>query len=179
MHDKANYYHLYRKYIRAQSLSQIFSDEDPGNILGEELESREKLYTSLLSDYTKITKARNILKEIHKWVFFWIIIGAGIIVTYFSCNVLSRILSFDDNNQFLQALPLVITSLVSLLSAIIGVPITVTRFLFNSKEDDNITNTIHHTQDHDFEEINLLQERYTGKNKNNSLESTQTMSDDD
>ncbi|MBE6590359.1 MAG: hypothetical protein E7643_09305 [Ruminococcaceae bacterium] len=90
-----------------------------------------------------------------------------------------RIISLEDNNQFLQALPLVITALVSLLSAIIGVPITVTRFLFNSKEDDNITNTIHHTQDHDFGEITLLQERYTGKRKKDDIQSTQNMSDND
>ncbi|MBQ9728012.1 MAG: hypothetical protein IJV85_00270 [Clostridia bacterium] len=160
-----DYEYILQRYIQGKHFSGrsfIFSDRDPGDILGEEIERREVLYTKLLQDYSSITKKRNSLKEIHKWVFFWIIMIAGGIVSYFCYKVISRVLAIKETEQFIKSFPVIATVFISFLSTIVGIPLTITKFLFNAQEDENITHTIQCTQAHDFEEVKLLKERYTG-----------------
>lgn len=170
-----DYKYIWEKYIQGRRYfgkSRIFSDKDPGDILGEELEKREVLYTKLLRDYSNITNKRNAWKEVHKWIFFWIIIAAGIVTSLFCYKVMHRILKIDDSEQFVKAFPVIATVFISFLSTIVGIPLTVSKFLFNSKEDENITNTIHHTQEHDFEEVKLLKERYTSYKRKENKEAS-------
>lgn len=163
MHDGYEYEYILTKYLFPELMREINSDKDPGNRLGSQLEARGILYTSLLENYTNITNVRNILKEIHKWLFFWAIIGVGGIITIAGVLIILKVLSYEDERMFLDSLPILITTFVSFLSVIIGVPLTITNFLFNVEEDKNITSTIHATQKHDYKEIQLLKDRYTGK----------------
>lgn len=48
-----------------------------------------------------------------------------------------------------NAIPLLITAIVGFVSAIISIPLTITKYLFSTKEDEYITNIILHTQEHD------------------------------
>lgn len=48
-----------------------------------------------------------------------------------------------------ESLPLLVTSMVGFVSAIITIPVTITKYLFSTKEDENITQIILHTQEHD------------------------------
>lgn len=168
MYDRSNYDYISRRYIIPEFMRFIESDEDPGEILGSQLENRGKVYTKLIDDYAKITKIRNGCKEFHKWAFFWLIVLVGGIVVYMGCQIVQRVLSMEEADKFLEATPIIITVFATLLSSIIGIPLTITRFLFNEKEDENITKTIFHTQLHDFKEINLLRDRYTKPPKNNN-----------
>ena len=54
----------------------------------------------------------------------------------------------------------IITALISFISTIIVVPLTIAKFLFNAKEDDNITTLIKHTQEHDVSGINIFKGRF-------------------
>lgn len=63
-----------------------------------------------------------------------------------------------------------ISSSVSLISIIISIPIIITKYLFNSKEDDNITTIISKTQEHDSLQMNLLSSRFVGTNDNKLIE---------
>ena len=175
---KVIYKQIYKKYFRNFPALNISSDGDPGDRIGNELEEREELYTVILEDYSKITKIRNILKEIHKWAFFWIVIAAGIVITILLCNIVNRVLALENIEQFLDAIPIIITAFVSFITVIIGIPTIIANFLFSTKEDDNITHTIHHTQDHDFHEVELLKERYVSNKEPISKQQTTTIKGD-
>lgn len=168
MYDRSNYDYISRRYIIPEFMRFIESDEDPGGVIGSQLEDRGKVYTRLIDDYAGITKIRNISKEIHKWIFFWLIVVVGAIVVIMGCKIIERVLLIDDTAKFLESTPIIITVFATLLSSIIGIPLTITKFLFNEKEDENITKTIYHTQKHDFREINLLRDRYTKSSNNNN-----------
>ena len=68
------------------------------------------------------------------------------------------------------------TSIVAFISTVIVVPITITRFLFNTREDDNITKLIAHTQDHDSAWKDFLSDRFNTQtnSKPQSTEDEQT-----
>lgn len=134
----------------------VKSDEDLEKKLRTQLGRRGALYSDFLENYSKITRARHVLKEFHKWAFFWLVMLSGGVIIHFICRMMNRVLSIKDTEEFIKSIPIIITAFSSLLSAIIVVPITITKFLFNAKEDDNITSTIHHTQDHDNDEATFL-----------------------
>ncbi len=169
MRDNHEYDYILTRYLAPDLMRRLTSDKDPGNILGAQLEARGRLYTDLLENYSNITHIRNILKEVHKWIFFWAIITVGIIVTICGVQIIQKVLTFEDSRMFLEAVPALITAFVAFLSVVIGVPLTITNFLFNVAEDNNITSTIHATQIHDFKEIHLLKDRYTGKNSHKAV----------
>lgn len=54
-----------------------------------------------------------------------------------------------DIQQLIDAIPLFITSIIGLVFAVIAIPIAITKYLFSTKEDKNITDIILHTQEHD------------------------------
>ena len=144
--------------LMKRRIDRIFvgSDDDLEEVLRSQLGRRGVIYTELLKNYSKTTKWRNILKEFHKWAFFWLVMTAGGFVVYYISRIMNKVLVIESTEEFLNAIPVIITAFVSLLSTVIGVPLTITKFLFNTKEDDNITGTIHHTQDHDNDEATFL-----------------------
>lgn len=144
--------------LMKRRIDRIFvgSDDDLEKVLRRQLGRRGVIYTELLKNYSKTTKWRNRLKEFHKWAFFWLVMAAGFSVVHYISRVMNRVLEMESTEEFLNSVPVIITAFVSLLSTVIGVPLTITKFLFNTKEDDNITGTIHHTQDHDNEEATFL-----------------------
>lgn len=152
-----------------KAIDRVFieSDDDLEEILKKQLGKRGVIYTQLLENYAKTTKWRNRFKEFHKWTFFWLVAFAGGVIVYYICRIMNKILDSKSIDEFIKTVPVIITAFVSLLSTVIGIPMTITKFLFNAKEDDNITDTIHHTQDHDNEEASfLLKKDADPQNKN-------------
>lgn len=121
-----------------------------------QIEARDILYTTLLEDYRNITRKRNSKKERYKWIFFWLIVVAAAYVNVCFGLAIFRVLLIEDVEMLISAIPVLITAFVALLSSIVTIPLTITRFLFNEKEDDNITKTIHKTQQHDKSQIASL-----------------------
>ena len=64
-------------------------------------------------------------------------------------KVSNKFISQGTIEQLIEAIPLFITSIVGLVSVIIAIPIAITKYLFSTKEDENITKIILHTQEHD------------------------------
>lgn len=114
-----------------------------------QISQRDEKYTDLLDHFVKITKWRNVLKEIFKWSFYVAIIVAMIIMAIIVYRLYSKLFSEADIDQIISSIPLLITSLVSFVSTIIAIPLTITKYLFSTKEDENITEIILHTQKHD------------------------------
>ena len=169
-----DYYSLHRKYIRGSLLHFTMSDEDVSDSLTTQIAERDIYYTDLLKDHIALTKFRGICKEIHKWLFFWLLVCASGVGIYFIYQIFKSVFTMGDPTIIIDSIPLIITALVSLVSTIIVIPHTIAKFLFNTKEDDNITVLIQHTQDHDSSGITLFKERLlpkSGKSKMTSLDS--------
>lgn len=152
------------------SFLSLGSDIDSGESLEKEIVNRDRKYTELLNDYISITKRRNVIKEVHKWIFFWfvtILCGVVICIVFRTVN---RILAADDYSAIIQSTPIFITALASCITAVIAVPLAITNFLFNTKEDDNIASIIQHMQDHDMEGMTLLKERFIDKTSESQIE---------
>lgn len=142
---------------KAKVVSRYSSDyQSPMPFIASGISERTEFYSELLGIYVDISKWRLRLKEIHKWLLFWIMIAFGGIVLWFVYRTISPILSTNDAEKIVSAMPVLITAFVSLLSSSIAIPLAITNFLFNTNEDNNITTIIKHTQEHDADSAKLL-----------------------
>ena len=115
----------------------------------EQITKRDEQYTALLSHFVGVTRIRNILKEICKWFFYFAVIISVIVLAKIIYSIFNAYLSSATIEQIAESMPLLITSMVSFASAIIVIPTTITKYLFSTEEDKNITQIILHTQEHD------------------------------
>lgn len=156
-----------REYIRlSKMLGDIVytgTDSDFDIRLEDQIVKRDRKYTELLISYTRVTKVRFVLKEIHKWLFFWLIIAACIFCLYSAYGVIQQTLKANNLQVVVDAVPAILAAFTALISTVVVVPLTITKFLFNEKEDDNITEVIQHTQEHDASGMNLLKNSYRDK----------------
>lgn len=139
-------------------LFDIFNNDDNDNTeddktfrkkTKEQITNRDNQYTQLLSHFVKITKIRNLLKEFFKWTFYLVIISAIFSLIIIVYNLFNKYMSSANIEQILESMPLLITSMVGFVSTVITIPVTITKYLFSTEEDKNITEIILHTQDHD------------------------------
>ncbi len=115
----------------------------------EQITNRDKEYTDLLSHFVTITRVRNILKEIFKWSFYIALIISVVVLVCMTKSIFNKYVEKASIQQMIESIPLLITSIVGFVSAIIAIPVTITKYLFSTKEDEYITQIILHTQDHD------------------------------
>lgn len=114
-----------------------------------QIQKRDKQYTDLLNHFVRITRIRNKLKEFFKWAFLIIIIVALIVLIKITVSIFRKYLDSATIEQMGEAIPLLMTSMIGFISVIISIPVIVTKYLFSTKEDENITQIILHTQEHD------------------------------
>lgn len=153
------------KFAEMFHRDNIDYDKDFETILRRNISERDDSYTELLGHFVKITKARNIIKEIHKWLYFWII---TILMVVFLGTVCGLLLKLDMTNITMRdSVAIVIPLLISFTSVIISIPLIVTKYLFSPKEDKRITKLIWHTQKHDLSGKKILEDfkQHSGKNE--------------
>jgi len=145
------YHNLLNLLKSDNSMSKEESKDDKTfrNSTTKQLSDRDEKYTELLAHFVQITKVRNVLKEIFKWMFYIVIMGAMVALTIIVVMVFYKIIREAEISEVMEAIPLLITSLVGFVSTIIVIPATITKYLFSTKEDENITQIILHTQEHD------------------------------
>lgn len=142
-------------------------DDEFETISKRNISTRDDSYTDLLNHFIKITKARNLAKEIHKWIYFWIIM---ILVILFGRSIFSLISKIELSDvNCISDLVIVISCLASFSSVIISIPLIITKYLFSSKEDKNIAKIILHTQQHDLSGKRMI-ETSTRKENGSSSE---------
>lgn len=143
-----------------------------------EITNRDKKYSELLSHFIKITRIRNCLKEFFKWTFYLIIMGSIFALILVIYKLFDKYTSYATIEQIIESLPLLITAMVGFVSTIITIPVTITKYLFSTEEDKNITEIILHTQEHDtsgrqwamdFKE--MVEEGLENKNRENNDDS--------
>lgn len=154
-----------RRYIQETEGAVTLNDTDNGELIAKGLAKRDSLYSDLLRNYVKLTQRRNNLKEIHKWIFFWVMI----ILTITSC-VVCYVYIFTNKPS--ENVTNIIGAFISLITSLIAVPLIIAKYLFNNKEDDNITSIIAKTEKHDFSEIELLKEHFVKERKTSKRSDT-------
>lgn len=164
LQDQQEYQYLYQEILNmvdAQFLADYKSDTDPGKNIQTQIVERDEKYTDLLTTYLEVTEWRLRTKEIYK-LFFLLCVGAacnsGLKVCY---QVVNRLLAEKDIQVVLDGIPALLAALTAFVATVIVVPHTIAQFLFDTKEDDNITAIIKHTQKHDSSTINLFKAQFT------------------
>lgn len=166
-----------RKMLDNKTFSQVSSDtKDPGLTIEEELKERDAEYTKLLRLYVKVTSIRYEAKEKNKRTFFRCVIIGSSLFLLLVYAVVFRIVFCKEMDIVIEAMPVLITALVAFVSTIIAIPLTITQYLFNTKEDDNITEIIKHTQEHDSAGRSLFKDRFSRPKRE---EFSSSKSDDD
>ena len=115
----------------------------------EEITRRDKFYSDILEHFVSVTKTRNYLREFFKWLFLCVLIAAILHLTNGLVGLFQRYITDATISEITEAIPLFITSIVSFVSVVIAIPLTITKYLFSTTEDENITQIILHTQNHD------------------------------
>ena len=115
----------------------------------QQITKRDEKYTELLSHFVWITKGRNVIKEVAKWIFFVIIIILAFQFMEMLTALFKSIITKADIKQIIELIPVLISAIVGGISVVIVIPVTITKYLFSTKEDENITKIILHTQEHD------------------------------
>lgn len=150
--DRDDLYRRMYTYFLTDKKHSDNSNEDDKTFRKEtkqEIINRDKKYTELLNHFVSITQVRNILKECFKWLFYLVIMGSIITLTVLTCVIVKKYMSSANIEQIVESMPLLITAIVGFVSTIITIPIAITKYLFSTKEDENITQIILHTQKHD------------------------------
>ncbi len=135
----------------------------------DEIEKRDGKYTELLNHFVTLTRIRNYCKELFKWSFLILVIILVFMLGRIVSKIFNKYMSLDEIDKIVDSIPLLITSLVGFVSTIIAIPITITKYLFSTKEDKNITNLILHTQVHDTGARDWLSTSKNEESKNNDL----------
>lgn len=152
---------LVERFINSNTIEDIDYDANFNSISKKNISDRDDAYTKLLNHFVNVTKIRNIIKEIHKWVYFWIIM---ILTVAFGISVCSMIMKFDISSaDSVNGLVAIITAIIGFASVIISIPLIITKYLFSSKEDKRIADIILHTQKHDLDNKKIL-DKYNYEN---------------
>lgn len=143
-------YEFYEQMLLKTKGNEADNDSEFQTETRRQIKKRDKEYTGLLEHFVKLTKARNVIREIFKWLFMIIVIGCMIAIVVITGKLFSETLSRAESiKQIKDVIPILITSIVGFVSTVITIPVTMTKYLFSTKEDENITKIILHTQEHD------------------------------
>lgn len=127
----------------------VHSDNEFNSKTQEQIIKRDEEYTKLLEHFVSITVNRNNAKEKYKWIFFKIIMALLVILDISTAGIVMSILYKCDTNELISAFPVLITAITGFTSSIIAIPLSITKYLFSTNEDEYITAIISHTQEHD------------------------------
>lgn len=140
-----NYINLKKLDPKAMSLK---SDENLDSVNSHELNERDKCYTELLSKFVDIYDKNQDEKYKRKWRFYSIIIITfTLLILLIIAGVIIITLNYHDDK--ITILATYITSFAGVFSALIALPNTIAKYLFNPKEDEVISNVVIEMQKQD------------------------------
>lgn len=127
----------------------IQDDNDFDSETQKQIIRRDEQYSDLLEHFVSITKDRNYSKEKNKWIFFKIIMGLLITLNITIVAIVIVLLIKCNSSELIDSIPVLITAITGFASSIIAIPLSITKYLFSTQEDEYITKIISHTQEHD------------------------------
>ena len=154
-----------------ESVEVIIDDVDYRKRNKTELAKRDVIYSSLLGNVRKVYCDRHGKKERFKWVFFkWMISAFSLLILICVAAFVAMVIKWDTEQFFATAVAFV-GSVVSVITAIVAIPLIVAKYLFNPDEDKEVTTIILKMQAQDVqnrefyekvakieEELNILKE---------------------
>ena len=142
-------YSIFINNLESDNGEETLDDKTFRNKTTHEIAHRDKFYSDILEHFVSITKIRNYIREFFKWLFLCTLIAAILQLSNALIDLFQRYIDDATISEITEAIPLFITSIVSFVSVIIAIPLTITKYLFSTTEDENITKIILHTQKHD------------------------------
>ncbi|MEG1669383.1 hypothetical protein [Chryseobacterium sp.] len=124
----------------------VYDDADLQKSENKSIADHNDNYTQILNTFVKHTKFNVYSKMIFKSVFFiFSLITMGSILSLL-WNIVSSAIASPRNENTIAIL---ITGAVSFLTTFISIPIAITQYLFNTKEDESMTEIIKNLQVYD------------------------------
>lgn len=142
--------------IAKQDIDDINDDNEFDTESKKQIIERDKHYSELLKHFVEITKARNISKEKYKWIYFKVIMGLLVLLNVIIVVTITMLLIKCNSSELVSEIPVFITAIAGFASSIIAIPLSITKYLFSTKEDEYITEIISHTQEHDLSSRRIL-----------------------
>ncbi len=136
---------------------------------GKFMNNHSAKYTELLAEYINNSKESSIQKRRFKNVFFWVAISM-LVLSFMLFVLLCGSLFFKMDNVKITSLTSFISSLIGLLSLYIIIPKIIAKYLFNIKEDKNMTKIVKSIQTYDekvFANMNTINHETDPKEENN------------
>lgn len=139
-------------------INSINSSIPHGSMDDSEYKIHTKRYTDLLSNYVTHTESSNEIKNSYKKIFFWTILGIMFVLTFlfissiFNAFDLIEKLSKDKTVQMGNVagiITAVISSFVTMLVSLFKLPKIIAEYLFNPKEDKNMSTIVGQIQQYD------------------------------
>ena len=147
---KKDYYNTVTKILLNKYKENNTSDDETfRHKTKKEISERDEKYTELLTHFIRITRARNVIKEIVKWIFLISIIFFAGKFIFLMDTLFKYIMQKATVDQMISSVPVLVSAIVGGVSVVISIPVVITKYLFSTKEDENITKIILHTQEHD------------------------------
>lgn len=147
--DKSKLYQTIFSLLNSYDEDNSEDDKTFRKSTTKQITIRDKEYSQLLQHFVKITRIRNVVKEIVKWTFCFVLIISILVLVIIVYKLFNKYVSSANVEQVVEAAPVLISVIVGFVSAIIAIPMTITKYLFSTEEDKNITEIILHTQEHD------------------------------
>lgn len=111
------------------------------------MQSHNISFDELLKTYVKNTKSNLLMKLILKWVFF--ICCMLILIVLFGFLIYSSKYCLKNEVSQNSLITVMVANVISFLTSFIVLPHTIANYLFNNKEDENMTQIIKNIQDYD------------------------------
>ncbi len=157
-HDDFNeLFNTYRNDIEDNGKPVKKDGDSPAKKITQSLSNRETYYSKMTKNYVNQNLSRFILKEIHKWVFFWVMMGALIAVSVLFVLIAVKVIELPVT-EITDAFPLLLGAFASFIATIIAIPLLIGQYLFNKSEDNNMGQMVLNMQQYDREGQALFSE---------------------
>ena len=148
---------LFSKVWKETGKSKALKTEDEFKAENQEqLGRRDIHYTAMIETFVKTYADRQNKKEDNKWIFYWFVLIGFAVCILLPIALIVIILILFPPEDIARATPVIIGAFVSLISSLIALPLTIAKYLFNPKEDKEITNMVIKMQEQDLGNRNLL-----------------------
>lgn len=111
------------------------------------MQSHNTSFDELLKAYVKNTKRNLLMKLILKVIFF--ICCMLILIVLFAFLIYSSMYCLKNEVSQNSLITVMVANVISFLTSFIVLPHTIANYLFNNKEDENMTQIIKNIQDYD------------------------------
>ena len=135
-----NDFFMFLQSLKDNGSKEIVVDTDFKVKNNEQLKVRDEEYSKLITEFVKDYTNRVSDKKKNKQNFFILMF-----VLAFILLIGSLVLLFKNPNEIV----VIIGSIIGLLSAVISIPLTITKYLFNPDEDKIITEVVIAMQEQD------------------------------